>query len=233
MKRYIIYLVIALAPVFTFTSCEVFGLDFQDPYDFDDQKGLYDNQLKEPAWDFIKSRADIFSDLIAAVEYAEIDTEIFSRPNQTLLMVTNKGLTSTTASDMSYWYMNQIPTADPLVTIMPLSWDVYPKEQVRNLILYHVLKGAYSYIELTNTTKGESMFFPTLSDLPNAYVALQMKREGALSIYFNNYPNHYKLDLKARTNNLQAPNGTYIHVMDSWLNYPSDEDMDLYPIVKN
>jgi hypothetical protein len=217
-----------LAPAVCFTSCELFGLDLQQEYDYDAQKGTYDNQLKMSGWKFIKSRADLFSQLIDAVEYAEVDSTIFDRPNQTLLLVSNAGLA--TATD-SYWARNKLDLdGDGVDETMPLSWDVYPKEQVRDLILYHIVKGAWSYYELTDATAGALTFFPTHSTRADGYVALQMKREGALSIYFNNFESHYTLNLKARTNNLQVPNGAYIHVMDKYLDYPTDVDLAKYPI---
>jgi len=230
MKKYYIIVLLFLSSL-GFTGCELLGLDFQEPYDYDDQIGTYDNQLKMTAWQFMKSRTDIFSSLLSAIEYAEIDSAIFNKPDQTLLLVTNKGLTSSTAADLSYWYNHQIENGDGTTT-MPLSWDVYPKDQVRQLVLYHIVKGAWSYMEISNATQGATTFFSTNSSLSEGYVALQIKREGAMSIYFNNFASHYKVDLKARTNNLQVPNGTYIHVMDNYLNYPTDLDMTLYPIYK-
>lgn len=228
MKRYIIYLLILLAPAACFTSCELFGLDLQQGYDYDAEKGIYDNQLKMSAWEFIESRTDLFSQLIDAVEYAEIDPAVFNRPGQTLLLVTNTGLT--TATD-SYWARNKLDVdGDGIAETMPASWDVYPKEQIRDLILYHIVKGAWSYYELTDTTQGSMTFFPTNSTQADGYVAIQMKKEGALSIYFNNFTSHYTANLKARTPNLQVANGTYIHVMDKYLAYPTDMDLAQYPI---
>jgi uncharacterized surface protein with fasciclin (FAS1) repeats len=231
MKKYIIYLLAAVTSGIMFAGCELFGLDFQEPYDFDAEKGLYDNQLKMTAWEFMKSRQDIFSDLLDAISYSGVDTALFNQSNSTLLLVTNQGLTSTTSSNQSYWYQNRIEDPEnPENTVMPFSWDVYPKEQIKQFILYHIIKGAYSYNELSAATQGAISFFPTHSTLSNGYVALQMKKEGALSIYFNNFPSHYKVDMKARTNNLQVPNGTYIHVLNNWLDYPTEIDLALYPI---
>ena len=235
MKKYQIYIVLLLLLLssFGFTGCELFGLKFQEPADFNNQVGLSDNQVKMSGWSFINSRTDLFSQLIAAVNYAEVDTNVFNQPNQTLLLVTNTGLTNATASNLSYWYTHQIPDpTDPTKTMMPLSWDVYPKEQVRDLILYHIVKGAWSYIEITDATQGRSTFFQTLSSSSYGYMLLQIKREGAMTIYMNTFPSHYKTDVKPRTPNLQIPNGTYIHVMDSYLEYPTEYDMTLFPIYK-
>lgn len=227
MKRYILYLLVMVLSALSLTSCELFGLDLQRSYEYDAEKGLYDNQLKMNAWEFIHNRRDIFSSLIDAVAYAEIDTTIFNRPNQTLLLVTNAGLT--TAAD-SYWLRHKLDLdGDSIFETTPISWDVYPKEQVRDLILYHIVKGAFSYNELVDATKGTMSFFPTNSTRADGFVALEVKKEAALSIYFNNFASHYTVNLKARTNNLQVPNGTYIHVMDKYLEYPSDVELAQYP----
>jgi len=235
MKKYPIYILLLLLMVVGLTGCELFGLDFQKSYKYDDQVGLSDNQIKVSGWSFINSRTDLFSGLIDAVNYAGIDTNVFNNPNQTLLLVTNTGLTSNSATNLSYWYNHQIPDpTDPtgVRKIMPLSWDVYPKEQVRDLILYHIIQGQWSYMEISNATQGRAMYFQTLSNSADGYVLVQIKREGAMTIYFNNFPSHYKVDAKPRTPNLQLPNGAYVHVMDSYLDYPTDFDMTLFPIYK-
>lgn len=41
-------------------SCEIFGLDFQDSYDYDYDAGMPSNKVNMSAYDFIKSRTDIF-----------------------------------------------------------------------------------------------------------------------------------------------------------------------------
>jgi hypothetical protein len=224
-----------LACLIGLTGCELFGLDFQKPYDYNNQVGLSDNQVKMSGWSFINSRTDLFSSLIEAVQYAEVDTNLFNQPNQTLLPVINQGLNNATATNQSYWYMHQIPDpTDPtgVKTMMPLSWDVYPKQQIKDFILYHIVKGAWSYNEITKATQGSPTFFQTLSSSPKGYALLESKREGAMTIYFNNFTDHYKVNIVPRTSNLQLPNGSYIHVMNNYLDYPSDFDMTLYPIYK-
>ena len=232
MKNHILYyLIFSLFLTFGLTSCELFGLELQKGYEYDAEKGKYDNQLKISTWEFMNQRADIFSELIAAVEYAGIDPEIFNNPNQTNLLLTNQALTSTTASHMSFWYRNRLDLdGDSIQETMAVSWDVYPKEQIKDFILYHIVKGSWSYYELTDATQGAIHFFPTYSTKANGYMALQMLKEGALSIYFNNFTGHYKEKIKPRTANMKTINGSYIHVMDNYLEYPTDENMALIPI---
>ena len=45
MKKIILNIALLVIPIFTFTSCELFGLDVQTPYDYDSEKGTYDNQI--------------------------------------------------------------------------------------------------------------------------------------------------------------------------------------------
>ena len=40
MKKIILNIALLVIPIFTFTSCELFGLDVQTPYDYDSEKGL-------------------------------------------------------------------------------------------------------------------------------------------------------------------------------------------------
>ena len=38
MKKIILNIALLVIPIFTFTSCELFGLDVQTPYDYEDRK---------------------------------------------------------------------------------------------------------------------------------------------------------------------------------------------------
>ena len=53
------------------TSCELFGLDFSENADFVPKES--DNRVNMNALEFIKSRPDIFSSMLDAIEYAGIE----------------------------------------------------------------------------------------------------------------------------------------------------------------
>ncbi|MBQ7441979.1 MAG: hypothetical protein IJV52_10820, partial [Prevotella sp.] len=66
MKK-IINILFGVVLLFGMTSCELFGLDYQEDADFVAKKT--DNNVNMTALEFINSRPDIFSSLIDAIEY--------------------------------------------------------------------------------------------------------------------------------------------------------------------
>lgn len=149
----------------TLTGCEVFGLDVQEPYDYDSEKGKYDNHINMNAWEFMNSRTDIFSEMLSAIKYSGVDTLLYAQPNCTYLLLTNTSLTSATATDRSFWYENQymrseddpefVPDAeDPSVNmIVPTSWEEIPRQTVKDMLMYHIIKGytlLYNCIDQTD-----------------------------------------------------------------------------------
>ena len=166
-----------------------------------------------------------------AIKYSGVDPELFKQPDRTYLLLTNTALTSSNSSDRSFWNENAYPDEfNPEQLIIPTSWEELDKTVVKNMIMYHIIKKALSYYELTDLTKGVITFFPTEYDSPYGYMAVEMLKEGALSIYFNNYEDHFQLKTKPRTSNLQSPNGSYIHVMDKYMQYPTDKELVSIPI---
>ena len=224
-----------LAMLWCMTGCEAFGLDLQEPYDYDSEKGKYDNRVNQTVWDFMNSRTDLFSDMLDAIAYAGIDPSFYQQENCTYLLLTNQSLTSDTESNRSYFYEHRVfeNPDDTEVFTLPASWEEMPREEVKQMLMYHVIKGyQLSYDELTVMTKGENNFFPTCNE---AYpMAVEMQKEGALSIYFNNFDNHYVAKLKPRTSNLfSVDSKSYMHVMDNYVQYPDQFALSTIPFYES
>ena len=73
---------------FLIASCELLGLDYQDSYDYDYNAGMPSNKIDMSAFEFIKSRTDIFSLLEEAILYAGVENE-FKQSGMTYLLPTN------------------------------------------------------------------------------------------------------------------------------------------------
>lgn len=232
MKKLFLYCSYMLLAAITFTSCEVFGLKLQEPYDYDSEAGKCDNNVYMSTWDFMKSRPDIFSEMLNAVRYSGVDSNLYLKPNYTFLLLTNQALTSETATNRSFFYEHPYQFIDPLTNdttmITPTSWEEIHPDTVKNMLMYHMIKYPLSYNELTVMTKGVNYFFPT--EHPEGIpMAFEMQKEGALSLYINNFPSHYKLKMKPRTANLYSKDKSYIHVMDSYSQYPSEYELKNFP----
>lgn len=218
LKYYKTALILLLCPFFL-TSCELFGLDYQDSYDYDYNAGMPSNKVNMSAFEFIQSRNDLFSILEEAILYAGVENE-FKRSGMTYLLLTDQAFNSTTTDDQSYFQTHQITYTDEttgeLVSYAPNSMTVYPKEQVKEFLLYHIVKGAYTFTNMPI----EPTWFETLSTDPAQKVNMYILKDRNPNIVFNNFDGHYKSTIKPRTSNLYNSDGSYMHVLDSWLDYP-------------
>lgn len=94
---------------------------------------------------------------------------------------------------------------------------MYPKEQVKEFLLYHIVKGKYTFTNLP----AEPTWFETFAPADTAKINMYVYKDRNPNITFNNFEGHYKNDIKPRSSNLQTARGSYIHVIDSWMDRPT------------
>ena len=211
---------------FLIASCELLGLDYQDSYDYDYNAGMPSNKIDMSAFEFIKSRTDIFSLLEEAILYAGVGNE-FKQSGMTYLLPTNTAFNSETSTDLSYFQTHQLTYIDEetgeLVSYAPISMTAYPKEQVKEFLLYHIVKGKYTFTNLP----AEPTWFETVATADTAKINMYLLKDRNPNIVFNNFDGHYKSSIKPRTSNLYNADGSYMHVMDSWLDRPTKEQLNM------
>ena len=211
---------------FLIASCELSGLDYQDSYDYDYNAGMPSNKIDMSAFEFIKSRTDIFSLLEEAILYAGVENE-FKQSGMTYLLPTNTAFNSETSTDLSYFQTHQLTYIDEetgeLVSYAPISMTAYPKEQVKEFLLYHIVKGKYTFTNLP----AEPTWFETVATADTAKINMYLLKDRNPNIVFNNFDGHYKSSIKPRTSNLYNADGSYMHVMDSWLDRPTKEQLNM------
>jgi len=211
---------------FLIASCELLGLDYQDSYDYDYNAGMPSNKIDMSAFEFIKSRTDIFSLLEEAILYAGVENE-FKQSGMTYLLPTNTAFNSETSTDLSYFQTHQLTYIDEetgeLVSYAPISMTAYPKEQVKEFLLYHIVKGKYTFTNLP----AEPTWFATVATADTAKINMYLLKDRNPNIVFNNFDGHYKSSIKPRTSNLYNADGSYMHVMDSWLDRPTKEQLNM------
>lgn len=212
--------------LFFIASCELLGLDYQDSYDYDYSAGMPSNKIDMSAFEFIKSRTDIFSLLEEAILYAGVENE-FKQSGVTYLLPTNTAFNSETSTDLSYFQTHQLTYIDEetgeLVSYAPISMTAYPKEQVKEFLLYHIVKGKYTFTNLP----AEPTWFETVATADTAKINMYLLKDRNPNIVFNNFDGHYKSSIKPRTSNLYNADGSYMHVMDSWLDRPTKEQLNM------
>ena len=211
---------------FLIASCELLGLDYQDSYDYDYNAGMPSNKIDMSAFEFIKSHTDIFSLLEEAILYAGVENE-FKQSGMTYLLPTNTAFNSETSTDLSYFQTHQLTYIDEetgeLVSYAPISMTAYPKEQVKEFLLYHIVKGKYTFTNLP----AEPTWFETVATADTAKINMYLLKDRNPNIVFNNFDGHYKSSIKPRTSNLYNADGSYMHVMDSWLDRPTKEQLNM------
>ena len=168
----------------------------------------------------------IFSLLEEAILYAGVENE-FKQSGMTYLLPTNTAFNSETSTDLSYFQTHQLTYIDEetgeLVSYAPISMTAYPKEQVKEFLLYHIVKGKYTFTNLP----AEPTWFETVATADTAKINMYLLKDRNPNIVFNNFDGHYKSSIKPRTSNLYNADGSYMHVMDSWLDRPTKEQLNM------
>ena len=210
----------------------------QDGYDY--KQSFYQTDIKMSVMDFMKSRTDMFSGMLAAIEYVDADPAykdvkaMYSTTGNTFLLLHNNALTNLEDGN-SYWVLNPVKGPDPVnpsqtITQRGSDWSQYHRDTVANLLRYHVLKGTHTYATLNSTPKWvETFAMSPTNDSAKVYLYLENVREANLRV--NNYtgvPTNYKgvnvnwTNIAPRTPDLHATNGI-VHVMNRFMFQPTKE----------
>jgi uncharacterized surface protein with fasciclin (FAS1) repeats len=208
----------------------------QDGYDYN--QSFYDTNVNMSVMDFMQSRPDLFSGMLAAINYVDQDPafrdvkEMYATTGNTFLLLHNTALTNLEDAN-SYWVLNKVQAPDPAnpsQTILQrgTDWSQYSRDTVAALLRYHVLKGTQTYSTLTATPRWvETFAMSSSNDSAKVYLYLENVREANLRL--NNYtgvPTVYKgttvnwTNITPRTPDLHATNGI-IHVMNRFLFPPT------------
>ncbi|GAB6007616.1 fasciclin domain-containing protein [Dysgonomonas reticulitermitis] len=219
IKKYIrITLAVAIISLI-FSSCEIFGLKVQESYDYDYNAGQYDNHINMTVWEFINSRQDLFLLMKEAIEYADMQ-DMYNEANATYILLADKAFNSTTAADLSYFQTHKL-IDNTGVAYAPISMTQYPKNVVKEFLLYHIVKGKYTWSNLPPS----SAWYGTYATADTAKVNMYIIKDRNPNIVFNNFGGHYKSAIKPRTSNLLSNSGAYVHVLESWIDRPTKNQL--------
>lgn len=229
-----LYLLPLLGGVALLSSCNLFGLDFQKNSEFEDAD--INQYVDMTAWEYIKSRSDVFSLTQEAIEYAGMES-IYQNETRTFLLVDNDGYGK--ESGTPYFRNNRIPnpaynpdnvaTYGP-ETIIPSSFTAYPVETVQELFSYHILVDAISITEATDTKEWyKSIAYEKMGD--TTLVAIEWTRDRYVDFLFNDFADHRDGTggLEPSTSNIKCKNGV-IHVFSTYLEAPTRDILDSYDV---
>lgn len=222
------------------TGCNLFGLELQENYDFDDS--LYDPHTNMSVMEYMRSLPEQYSSMVEAIEYAEMENS-FSNSDYTFLVLTNDACTS-------YFKANKLKNPDykPGVDnpvkeyFIPSSWKDYKKETVQEFLKYHILLGYYNWGNLNSTSKD---WIKTSSYVENSpadtclvlmEVLYQEATLGGCHIYLNNWEGvepdvEGTMPIKSKVEPVHSSifcTDGLIHVLDTYLKAPKKVVIDFY-----
>ena len=212
-----------------FAACEKLPLQKNEKY----EQSFYDSNVNMNVMDFMKSRPDLFSGMLKAIEYVDKDPnykdvkQMYTEQGNTYLLLHENALTNIEDGN-SFFSLNKVIDTDPSSPTYNLSvkgsdWSQYPVARVANMLRYHVLKGTYDYKHLNSVGKWADTYALTpTNDSAKVYIYLQASREGYL--FINNYIGTPTVEIRPRTPDLHATNGV-IHVMTRFFNQPTRKDI--------
>lgn len=201
--------IILLVIVALLSGCEVAGLKFQENEDYDYH--VLDPKINMTALEYLNlPRQDtVFRMMQKGLAYAGL-TEEYSKPDRTFLFLTNAAIlrydaNGTVNKDCFFgkFKVNGVPAT---------KWEDYPVETVRDLFLYHIIEGAYSYDNLSPDNTITAAIRPT-----NNTVYMMVVNDRDSKIRINDFPEAIK-PVQVRSSNIQATNGV-IHALDLFIEY--------------
>jgi uncharacterized surface protein with fasciclin (FAS1) repeats len=213
--RYIIKSVVFIQCLVVLTSCNLFGYDLQQDYEYNST--IANPQTNKTVLDFMNSRKDIFSSMLQAIEYTKLDT-LYTKSNNTYLLLTNYALATLTNAN-SYFYKNKVKNPANLSQLISGSkWSDYDTLKVREFLKYHVVKGTYNYKQLNEAR----VWAQTYASGDTCKMSFVLTNDRYASLYIqNNLTNTAYESIKPRTSGLECLNSGAVHVMDKYINPPT------------
>lgn len=191
----------------SFSSCNLAGLELQKNEDY--KYHVLDPKINMTALEYLNlPRTDtVFRMMQKGIAYAGL-TEEYSKPDRTFLFLTNSAIlrydaNGTTNKDCFFgkFKVNGVPAT---------KWEDYPVEVVRDLFLYHIIEGVYSYDNLSP----DNTITTSLRQTDNEVYLLVVNDRNS-KIRVNDFPNAKK-PVQVRSSNIQATNGV-IHALDLFI----------------
>lgn len=240
------------------SSCSLFGLDYQDSYDYDDSE--FNPNLGVSVMEYMKSKPEMFSSMLEAIDYADMENE-YSNPNRTYILLTNKALSDdrylpsqTIVSEVgSYFVNNKIKNPnynpqDPTTGaeyMLAKSWKEYPQEQVKNFLMYHIMIGRHTWESAPTSTKDwvRTMAYDNSEKADTCLILFSVKNgtmlTGGTTMNFNNWTGIGNTQEEKKLTAPRKPStgplysalictDGVIHVFEDYLEAPQKEIIEYY-----
>lgn len=162
MKNKYLFAIILVATSLTFVGCDKLQGKFKYRTSF------IETRLNMSALQFMESRRDAFSGMLAAIEYVDQDPayrdvkQMYTSPGNTYLLLHNDALINPDIAT-AYWNVNRVMGPNPenpsqMVSTRASDWSQYPRDTVALLLRYHVAKGIHTIETLSSTRRWVETF---------------------------------------------------------------------------
>lgn len=221
MKTKNILLIAFSVVILMITACEKFPLQKSKEY----KTSFIQNDLNKSVLDFMESRPDIFTGMLDAIDYVDEDLQYsdvkkaYQSEGNTFLLLVDQATTSL-PSTVSYFGVNLVDDDNNAATPLApaTSWRQYPREQIANLLRYHIIKGKKDFTNLSSTARWfDTYAINSTNDSAKVRMVMTNNRDGDLRL--NDYVGSPPVTLP-RTPNLYATNGV-VHVLNVYLRQPT------------
>ncbi|HJH63547.1 MAG TPA: fasciclin domain-containing protein [Bacteroides mediterraneensis] len=133
-----------------FSGCNMFGLELQENYDYDDS--VFDSHTNMSVMDYMRTQPDMYSEMVEAIEYAGMESE-YSNPENTYFVLTNNAFNTYFKNNRLLNPEYQEGSDDPkMETVIPSSITDYPQRDVQEFLKYHILIGNHNWDNLNSST---------------------------------------------------------------------------------
>lgn len=210
-------LILVLA-ISALTGCKKFaGLERQTDWNFEPH--VLDPHINMNAWQFLKSRAlgttrddTIFKKMYDGIVYAGIDTNEYTKPDRTFIFLHNDAiyrLSSNKITTDCYWGYYKTAAGKT-----GAKWSDYPKEQVKNWLLYLIAEGEHTFENMGPNNDTLKTLEPLGADPknPESIMLVKINNDQNSRFRINDFIGTVRYT-EARTAGIISTNGP-VHVVD-------------------
>jgi hypothetical protein len=223
MKKLFINLAFLLFFAIMITGCKKFmGLEKQTDWNF--TPVTLDPHINMTAWSYLKQRAlganpsdTIFKRMYDGIIYAGIDTNEYTKPNRTFVFLHNDAIYRIASNKITAdCYFGFYKTA---ANKTGLSWSDYPKDSVKNWLLYLIAEGNFTFETLKPVITEVTTLMPTNANPnnPESIITFNIDNTANYKLMINDYVGSSH-PVTVRTAGIIATNGP-IQVVDRLVDY--------------
>jgi len=223
MKKLFINLAFLLFFAIMITGCKKFmGLEKQTDWNF--TPVTLDPHINMTAWSYLKQRAlganpsdTIFKRMYDGIIYAGIDTNEYTKPNRTFVFLHNDAIYRIASNKITAdCYFGFYKTA---ANKTGLSWSDYPKDSVKNWLLYLIAEGNFTFETLKPVITEVTTLMPKNANPnnPESIITFNIDNTANYKLMINDYVGSSH-PVTVRTAGIIATNGP-IQVVDRLVDY--------------